>query len=53
MGGNTLIFAGVIVLIVGLTIALVRTLHLPSHWIPVGVGVALIVVGLLRRGRRF
>jgi hypothetical protein len=53
MGGNALILAGVIVLIVGLTIALVRTLHLPGHWIPVGVGVALIVVGLLRRGRRF
>jgi len=50
--GNGLITAGVIVTLVGLMIVLVRELHIPRHWVPLLVGVALIVAGVLMRSRR-
>jgi hypothetical protein len=43
--------AGLIVTLVGLGIVMVRTLQVPGYWIPLGVGVALLVAGALRRGR--
>ena len=50
--GNGLITAGVIVTLVGLMIVIVRELHIPRHWVPLLVGVALIVAGVLMRSRR-
>ena len=50
--GNGLITAGVIVTLVGLMIVLVRELHIPRHWVPLLVGVALLVAGVLMRSRR-
>ncbi|HEU5323482.1 MAG TPA: hypothetical protein VFX28_21940 [Methylomirabilota bacterium] len=47
--GDGLIVAGVIVTLVGLVIVAIRELGLPRHWVPVLVGVALVVAGLIRR----
>jgi len=43
--------AGLVVTLVGLGIVMVRTLQVPGYWIPLGVGVALLVAGALSRGR--
>ena len=40
--------AGAIVVAAGLLIVAIRELQIPRYWIPVLVGVALFVVGLLR-----
>ncbi len=50
--GHGLITAGVILTLVGLLIVVVRKLHVPRHWMPVLLGVALIVAGLLLRSWR-
>jgi len=50
--GNGLITAGVIVTLVGLMIVIVRELHIARHWMPLLVGVALIVAGLFLKSRR-
>jgi len=47
--GNGLLLAGTIVTLVGLGVALVATLGIPRHWVTVGVGLALLVAGLVRR----
>jgi hypothetical protein len=44
------VLAGFIVTLIGLGIALVRTLQIPAYWIPPLVGVALLVAGAWRRG---
>ncbi len=43
--------AGLVVTLVGVGIVLVRTLQIPGYWIPLGVGVALLVAGAIRTGR--
>lgn len=43
--------AGLIVSLVGLGIVMVRTLQIPGYWIPLMVGVALLIAGALRRRR--
>ncbi len=48
--GNALMLAGIIVILVGLGIVLIRAWGLPGYWIPLLVGVALLVGGVLRRG---
>jgi len=40
--------AGAIVIAAGLLVVAVRELHIPRAWIPVIVGVALFVAGMLR-----
>jgi hypothetical protein len=52
--GNGLLLAGTIVTLVGLGIALAVALGIPRHWTPVGVGLALLAAGAVRRalGRR-
>jgi len=45
-----LMVAGLIVSLVGLGIVMVRTLQIPGYWIPLGVGVALLIAGAIRRG---
>ena len=47
--GNGLLLAGTIVTLVGLGVALTVTLGIPRHWMPVGVGLALLAAGLVRR----
>jgi len=47
--GRGLITAGAIVTFVGLCIVLVKVVRVPEYWIPLMVGVGLILFGLLRR----
>jgi hypothetical protein len=50
--GRGLITAGAIVTFVGLCIVLVKVARVPEYWIPLMVGVGLILFGLLRRFMR-
>ena len=45
--GRGLMVAGAIVAIVGLGIVLVRTMSLPGYWMPLIVGVALFLAGVV------
>jgi hypothetical protein len=47
--GNRLLLAGTILTFIGLCIVLVRVWHVPAYWVPLMVGIGLIVMGLLRR----
>jgi hypothetical protein len=47
--GNILLFAGTIVSFVGLCIVLVRVWRVPGYWVPLMVGLGLLLVGLVRR----
>ena len=51
-GGNGLMLAGLIVMLIGLAVAAAVTLHIPGYWTPVLVGAALFLVGALRRATR-
>jgi hypothetical protein len=42
--------AGLIVTLIGLGIVLIRAFQVPGYWIPLVVGVALLLVGFVRRG---
>ena len=50
--GNGLLLAGMIVTLVGLAVALTATLRIPRHWTTVGVGLALLATGVVRRALR-
>ena len=50
--GNGLMFAGLIVVLIGLAVVLMRTVELPSYWTPVVVGAVLFLIGAARRGMR-
>ncbi len=45
-------FAGLIVMLIGLAVAGAVALHIPGYWTPVFVGAALFLVGALRRATR-
>ena len=45
--GRGLMIAGALVTIVGLGIVAMRTLDVPRHWLPVIVGLALFVAGVV------
>jgi hypothetical protein len=47
--GRGLLLAGTIVTIIGLAIVAFRTLRIPEYWMPLIVGVALLVLGAVRR----
>jgi hypothetical protein len=47
--GNGLLLAGTIVTLVGLGVVLTATLGIPRHWMTVGVGLALLAAGAVRR----
>jgi len=47
--GNGLIIAGAIVTFIGLCIVLVRVLGVPEYWVPLMVGLGLILLGVIRR----
>ncbi len=46
----TLMMAGLILTLIGIGIVLVREFQVPGHRIPLAIGVALLVVGAVRRG---
>jgi hypothetical protein len=48
--GKGIMMAGLIVTLIGLGIVLVRAFQVPGYWIPLVVGVALLLVGAVRRG---
>ncbi|HET7876815.1 MAG TPA: hypothetical protein VFN71_14935 [Methylomirabilota bacterium] len=48
--GKGIMMAGLIVTLIGIGIVMVRALQVPGYWIPLVVGVALLVVGAVRRG---
>jgi hypothetical protein len=41
-------FAGLIVMAIGLAVALARSFDIPGHWTPVIVGGALFLIGAAR-----
>jgi hypothetical protein len=49
--GGGLILAGLVVMLAGLGLVLMRTFQIPGYWIPVAVGAALFAAGVLRRAR--
>lgn len=40
--------AGAIVIVIGFGVALIKALILPNYWIPLVVGIGLLVVGAIR-----
>jgi ribose/xylose/arabinose/galactoside ABC-type transport system permease subunit len=48
-GGNGLMFAGLIVMLVGLAVVVMRTVEVPPYWTPVAVGAVLFLIGAARR----
>jgi tetrahydromethanopterin S-methyltransferase subunit C len=53
--GNRLMAIGLIVTLIGLTVALARTLQVPGEWTTALVGIALVAAGAVRtaiNGRR-
>ena len=51
-GGNWLMFAGLIVMLVGLAVVVMRTMELPGYWTPVVVGAVLFLIGAARHAMR-
>ena len=50
--GDGLMFAGLIVMLVGLAVVVMRSLALPGYWTPVVVGAVLFLIGAARRATR-
>jgi hypothetical protein len=46
-----MMMAGLIVTVIGGGIVLFRAFQVPGYWIPLLVGVALLLIGAIRRGR--
>lgn len=40
--------AGAIVIVIGFGVALVKAWNLPNYWIPLVVGIGLLVIGAIR-----
>jgi hypothetical protein len=40
--------AGAIVIVIGFGVALIKAWNLPNYWIPVVVGIGLVVIGAIR-----
>ena len=49
--GKGMMMAGLILTVIGAIIVLVRAFQVPGYWIPLLVGVALLLIGAIRRGR--
>jgi hypothetical protein len=47
--GNRLIHVGTIVTIIGLCIVIFKVWHIPGYWVPLMVGIGILLVGLVRR----
>ena len=50
--GNGLMSAGLIVMLIGLAVVVMRTVELPPYWTPVVVGAVLFLIGAARRAIR-
>ena len=50
--GDWLMFAGLIVMLVGLAVVVMRSLALPGYWTPVVVGAVLFLIGAAWRATR-
>ena len=50
--GDGLMFAGLIVMLVGLAVVAMRALALPGYWTPVVIGAVLFLIGAARRAVR-
>ena len=46
--GRHLMTVGSIITIIGLSIVLFKVLRVPGYWVPVVIGLAIFVVGLVR-----
>lgn len=46
--GRGLMTAGAIVSLVGIGIIMLRVLEIPRHWLPLLVGLALFLIGIIR-----
>ena len=46
--GSGLMMAGAIISLVGIGIVLMRALSIPRHWLPLLVGLALFLIGVIR-----
>jgi len=46
--GSGLMVAGAIVIVIGFGVALIKALNLPNYWIPLVVGIGLLVIGAIR-----
>jgi hypothetical protein len=46
--GSGLMLAGLIVSVVGLSVALIETFDIPRYWTTLAIGVALLIIGALR-----
>ena len=47
--GGGLMLAGLIVSLVGIVVIMVRVWQVPGYWIPLAVGVGLMLLGAIRR----
>jgi hypothetical protein len=47
--GSSLIFAGTILSVIGVGIVLIKVLNVPEYWVPLIVGLGLILIGVIRR----
>jgi xanthine/uracil permease len=52
LGGRGLMFAGLIVMLVGLAVVVMRTVEIPRYWTPVVVGAVLFLIGAARHAIR-
>ena len=46
--GTGLMLPGAIVILIGFGVALLQAWNLPNYWIPVVVGIGLVVIGAIR-----
>ncbi len=46
--GTGLMLPGAIVIVIGFGVALIQAWNLPNYWIPVAVGIGLVVIGAIR-----
>ena len=50
--GQGLMWAGVVVILIGLGIAAFRVFEIPRYWTPLAVGIALLAAGAWRTRQR-
>ena len=46
--GTGLMLPGAIVIVIGFGVALIQAWNLPNYWMPVAIGIGLVVIGLIR-----
>ncbi len=46
--GTGLMLPGAIVIVIGFGVALIQAWNLPNYWMPVAIGIGLVVIGAIR-----